>query len=86
MKQVFAPIAVAAAALFAAAPIAAHEPDGDGKLGTVHFEVQCNAAAQREFDLAAAYYHSFAWEQIKAPLDRALAADNSCGMVHWLRA
>ena len=86
MKQVFAPIAVAAAALFAAAPIAAHEPDGDGKLGTVHFEVQCNAAAQREFDLAAAYYHSFAWEQIRAPLDRALAADSSCGMVHWLRA
>ena len=86
MKQVFAPFALAAAALFAAAPIAAHEPDGDGKLGTVHFEVQCNAAAQREFDLAAAYFHSFAWEQIKAPLDRALAADTSCGMVHWLRA
>ncbi len=86
MKQYFTPIALAAAALFAAAPIAAHEPGGDGKLGTVHFEVQCNANAQREFDLAAAYFHSFAWEQIKAPLDRALQADSSCGMVHWLRA
>ena len=86
MKQYFTPIALAAAALFAAAPIAAHEPDGGGKLGSVQFEVQCNANAQREFNLAAAYYHSFAWEQIKAPLDRALQADSSCGMVHWLRA
>ena len=84
MKQFFTPIALAAAALAAVAPVAAH--DGDGKLGTVHFEVQCNTAAQREFDLAAAYYHSFAWEQIKAPLERALQADSSCGMVHWLRA
>jgi hypothetical protein len=48
--------------------------------------VSCNAAAQQEFDLAMAYYHSFAWEQIKAPLDRALQADSSCGMAHWLRA
>jgi hypothetical protein len=52
----------------------------------VHFKVSCKAPAQREFDLAMAYYHSFAWEQIKAPLDRALAADAGCGMVHWARA
>jgi hypothetical protein len=57
-----------------------------GQLGTVHFKVECNAQAQKEFDLAAAYYHSFAWEQIKAPLDRALQADPACGMVHWMRA
>ena len=52
----------------------------------MHFKVSCNAEAQREFDLAMAYYHSFAWEQIKAPLDRALAADAACGMAHWARA
>ena len=84
MKQYLTPIAFAAAAFAAVAPVAAH--DADGKLGSVHFEVQCSPAAQREFDLAAAYYHSFAWEQIKAPLDRTLQADSSCGMVHWLRA
>ncbi len=67
-------------------PAVAHEGDSDGKLGDVHFKVSCNAPAQREFDLAMAYYHSFAWEQIKAPLDRALQADPACGMVHWARA
>ena len=56
------------------------------KLGKVHFKVECNAAAQREFDLAMAYYHSFAWHRYEAPLERALKADPSCGMAHWARA
>jgi len=69
-----------------AAGCAHHDAAVPAKLGTVHFKVECNAAAQREFDLAMAYYHSFAWEQIKAPLDRAAQADPTCGMVHWARA
>lgn len=74
----------AACAAFAAT---AHEDSkGAGKLGSVHFEVSCNTAAQREFDLVMAYYHSFAWEDIKGPLDRVLVADPSCGMAHWARA
>ena len=76
--------ALTVAALCAFLPAGAHE--SEGKLGTVHFQVGCNAEAQREFDLAMAYYHSFAWEQIKAPLDRTLAADAACGMAHWARA
>ena len=66
----------------------AHDaPSGaPAKLGKVHFQVECNAAAQREFNLAMAYYHSFAWEEMRAPYERALQADPSCGMVHWLRA
>jgi len=76
--------ALAAAALCATLPTAA---DTAGvKLGSVHFKVGCNAAAQREFDLAMAYYHSFAMEQMKAPLERALAADAGCGMAHWAAA
>jgi len=76
--------ALGTAAICAVLPAGAHE--GDGKLGSVHFPVSCNAQAQREFDLAMAYYHSFAWDQIEAPLSRALAADGRCGMVHWARA
>jgi Tfp pilus assembly protein PilF len=87
MHQPFARIAIACITL-ALLPIAsADEADtAAARLGSVHFEVACSAQAQQEFDLAAAYYHSFAWEQTRAPLDRALAADPSCGMVHWLRA
>ena len=59
---------------------------GGARLGTVHFPVSCNATAQQEFNTALAYYHSFAWAQIRDPLERALKADPGCGMVHWLRA
>ena len=69
---------------------ATHEHDMGGtapaRLGQVHFKVECNAAAQKEFDLAMAYYHSFAWHRYEAPLERALKADPTCGMAHWARA
>jgi hypothetical protein len=58
----------------------------EAKLGKVHFKVDCNEAAQAEFNLALAYYHSFAWSQMQAPLERVLKADPSCGMAHWARA
>jgi Tfp pilus assembly protein PilF len=56
------------------------------RLGKVHFQVSCNAPAQAEFNLAMAYYHSFAWAQMREPLERGLEADPTCGMAHWLRA
>jgi hypothetical protein len=67
---------------------AAHEGHhtGAAKLGTVHFKVECNATAQKEFDVVMAYYHSFAWHLYEAPLERVLKADPSCGMAHWARA
>jgi len=70
-------------ALFAFA-LSASAYDG-AKLGQVHFKVDCNEAAQAEFDVAMAYYHSFAWSQMQAPLGRVLKADPSCGMAHWAR-
>ena len=85
-------LTVIAAAAFciglgAHSPLAAHDADAaPAKLGKVHFRVECKAAAQKEFDLAMAYYHSFAWAYIKEPLDRALQADPGCGMANWLRA
>jgi len=87
MKHRLTRAALACAALCTAPVALAHDVAvSDGALGVVHFEVSCKHEAQHEFDLAMAYYHSFAWEQIKAPLDRALQADPACGMVHWARA
>jgi tetratricopeptide (TPR) repeat protein len=62
-------------------PAAAQGPS----LGKVHFQVECSADAQREFNVAMAYYHSFAFPQMQAPLERVMQADPQCGMVHWLR-
>jgi hypothetical protein len=66
---------------------AAHEDTGvPAKLGQVEFNVECNAAAQKQFNLAMAYYHSFAWSQMTGPIEAVLKADPSCGMAHWVRA
>jgi hypothetical protein len=73
----------ALAALFLAGAVSAHE---GARLGQVHFKVECNEAAQVEFNVAMAYYHSFAWSQMQAPLERVLEADPACGMAHWARA
>ena len=87
MKTQLIRTVLALAAVCPIHPAGAHEAgSAPGGLGTVHFKVGCNAAAQREFDTAMAYYHSFAWDDIKAPLDRTLQADGNCGMAHWLRA
>jgi tetratricopeptide (TPR) repeat protein len=90
MKTKHIPLAATAALFlgFAAAPATGQHHGGGTptKLGKVHFKVECNAAAQKDFDVAMAYYHSFAWEYYKAPLDRALKADPTCGMVHWLHS
>jgi Tfp pilus assembly protein PilF len=80
-------IAIAAVALSGCAAQQSHQGHaGHARLGTVNFDVGCNAAAQRDFNTAMAYYHSFAWGQIREPLERVLQADPSCGMAHWLRA
>jgi len=69
-----------------ALPTLAHDSTGLAKLGKVTFPVSCNAAAQKEFEIAMAYYHSFAWPENKAALERVVQADPSCGMAHWGRA
>jgi len=74
-------LAVLSLMLGVALPAAAQSPS----LGKVHFQVECNADAQREFNVAMAYYHSFAFPQMQGPLERVLQADPKCGMVHWLR-
>jgi Tfp pilus assembly protein PilF len=80
-------LAACAAISFVIGGCASHEGhEGHARLGKVNFPVECNAAAQREFNVAMAYYHSFAWQHIREPLEAVLKADPSCGMAHWARA
>ena len=71
MKSTSSALAAAAAISFGVAGCATQEShEGHARLGTVNFPVECNAAAQREFNVAMAYYHSFAWQHIREPLER----------------
>jgi hypothetical protein len=78
---------LAPCALGQTAPSGAHSHAGaTERLGKVDFKVDCNAAAQTEFNRAMALYHSFYWPAASTAFDAVAQADPTCGMAHWGRA
>src|SRR5215472_12007350 len=79
-------LAVAAASIAVSVsfsqPIVAQE-ETDQRLGTVHFETSCNEVAQRRFDRAMRYQHSFWYRESKEIFEEALKADPECGIAYW---
>jgi hypothetical protein len=75
----------ATTAISIAAPAAAQQSDqqGDRQLGNVHFATSCNEVAQRRFDRAMRYQHSFWYRQSKELFESVLAADQDCGIAYW---
>jgi hypothetical protein len=65
-----------------AAPGRGHEEKGEG-LGQVHFPVSCTAAAQAQFDRAAALRHSFWFAPAIQTLTAVTEFDPACAMGHW---
>ena len=60
-----------------------HDHPPPEKLGAVHFETSCNAAAQTEFDRAVALLHSFQFARAVASFQAALKADSTCAISYW---
>ena len=76
---------IRSASAFAAASIAASiassqpifgQEETDQRLGTVHFETSCNDVAQRRFDRAMRYQHSFWYRESKELFEEVLKADS----------
>jgi tetratricopeptide (TPR) repeat protein len=78
--------AVAAASIAAgfafSQPIFAQD-ETDQRFGTVHFDTSCNDVAQRRFDRAMRYQHSFWYRESKEIFEEALKADPDCGIAYW---
>jgi hypothetical protein len=74
--------AAVAAMLFSAQPTFAQD-ESDQRLGTVHFATSCNETAQRRFDRAMRYQHSFWHRQAKEIFEDVAKADPECGMAYW---
>jgi hypothetical protein len=70
-----------AAMLFLAQP--AFGQTDDRALGTVHFETSCNPQAQKLFDRAMLYQHSFWYRASQHVFEDVLKADPECGMADW---
>jgi hypothetical protein len=52
-------------------------------LGEVNFPVSCSVAAQKDFNRAMAFFHSFGFESAKESFAKVLEQDPECGMAHW---
>ena len=67
---------------FWASPSIAQD-DTDQKFGTVHFATSCNETAQRRFDRAMRYQHSFWYKASREIFEETLKADPTCGIGYW---
>src|SRR6266581_3419094 len=63
-------------------PVAAQD-ETDQRFGTVHFETSCNEVAQRRFDRAMRYQHSFWYRESRELFEEVLKADADCGIAYW---
>jgi len=55
----------------------------DQQLGNVSFEISCNDTAQRRFNRAMRYQHSYWYKAAKDIFEDVAKADPSCGMAYW---
>jgi tetratricopeptide (TPR) repeat protein len=57
-----------------------HEPS---ELGRVNFTVSCTPQAQKQFNRAVAWLHSFEYEEAEKAFTEVAATDPRCGMAYW---
>jgi tetratricopeptide (TPR) repeat protein len=81
-KAIGAVAAATAAWLSGAQPVLAQET-GEERFGRVHFSTSCNEVAQRRFDRAMRYQHSFWYRPAKELFEETLAADPECAIAYW---
>jgi hypothetical protein len=56
---------------------------GDDKLGNVNFETSCKPEAQKLFNQAMLYQHSFWYRASQNVFEDVLKADGECGIAYW---
>ena len=81
--RAFAAAVAVAAASALPVPALAQQDDGEKQFGIVHFETSCNETAQRRFDRAIRYQHSFWYQSSKEIFEETLKADPECGIAYW---
>ena len=82
MRKSLLGVAVAALTLSTSQPLRAQD-DVDQQLGSVHFKTSCNEVAQRRFDRAMRYQHSYWYINAKGIFDEVIEADPTCAIAYW---
>jgi len=83
MRNLFAAGIAGAAMLGIQASPGIAEDNVDQQFGTVHFATSCNETAQRRFDRAMRYQHSFWYKASQEIFQETLKADPQCAIAYW---
>src|SRR5919206_2270951 len=60
-----------------------HKHDRSEKLGVVNFNISCKPQAQKQFNHAVAWLHSFEYEEAEKAFTEVTVTDPQCGMGYW---
>ena len=60
-----------------------HQHEPAEKLGRVNFPVSCTPLAQKQFNRAVAWLHSFEYDEAEKAFSEVAVTDPQCGMAHW---
>ena len=60
-----------------------HSHDPSEKLGQVNFKISCIPQAQKQFNRAVAWLHSFEYEEAEKAFSEVAVTDPRCGMGYW---
>jgi len=60
-----------------------HQHDAAEKLGVVNFKISCKPQAQKQFNRAVAWLHSFEYEEAEQAFTEVTVTDPECGMGYW---
>jgi Tfp pilus assembly protein PilF len=74
---------VASLALASSSQPASTQQHTQRQLGDVHFQTSCNEVAQRRFDRAMRYQHSFWYRAATEIFEETLKADPTCAIAEW---
>src|ERR1700733_3408881 len=83
MREFLFAVTIATAATFGPCSPVFAQDDADQKFGKVHFATTCNEVAQRRFDRAMRYQHSFWYAESKEIYQEAIKADAECAIAYW---
>jgi tetratricopeptide (TPR) repeat protein len=83
MREFLFASALAAATTFGPGSPAFAQQDADQKFGKVHFATSCNETAQRRFDRAMRYQHSFWYAESKEIYQETIKVDPECAIAYW---
>src|SRR5580704_6738807 len=83
MREALIAVTIACAATFGSSAPGMAQENAEKQLGTVHFATSCNETAQRRFDRAMRYQHSFWYSASKEVYQEALNADPECAIAYW---